>query len=360
MAMDPSATNSPACVICGSAHQISFRSAIGERTYCPACFHGHRRSIPDYSYTTTAMCSLGSDATRLSSQLEFLRPCLSAGATILEIGCATGELAALLHSHASLGGYEAIELSPAAEIAEKKVTKLHRQPLAQLQATGALRPQSFDLVIASHVIEHIADVQSEMAAMRAILKDDGSLFLEVPNGSGSDVLPFDDNASHIHFFSVNSLLHLLSVHGFQCVKAATGARLDARYSDSLRVLARPFRLPETAAGTALFARHALLEKHAKVIVWGAGSAATEILANFFDRDRILFFVDRDPAKQAKTCMGLPVFAPEEISRHPGQAILINSIDFAEIIRDDLRKICGNENRAILAIAELLEGSPPIR
>ena len=298
------------------------------------------------------MCSLGTDRQRLQSQLEFMADYVPQAASVLEIGCATGELAAHIQARLPIGRYEAIELSPAADVAEPRVTKLHRKPLVTVQGEGALPTGCFDLVIISHVLEHMRDIHREMKAMRLALKEDGILFVEVPNGAGNKGLPFDDNLAHLHFFSVNSLLHLLSIHGLSCLKATTGARLDARYSDSLRVLARPFRLPSLADKP--LSRHPDLAGLAAIIVWGAGSLATEILANFLDTDRILFFVDRDPAKQGKTCLGRPIHGPEVLRDYAGYPILINSVDFGKSIRQDIEAICKDSKMRVIDIAELLD------
>src|SRR6185312_3593519 len=188
----------------------------------------------------------------------------------------------------------------------------------------------FDLVIASHVIEHIEAVADDLAAVRQVLKPGGALFVEVPNRSGNRSLPFDDNRSHIHFFSATSLLRLLASHGLEALDVATGERLDDRYADSLRVVARPFETPSPA-------RRLLSERlgqQERLVVWGAGSLAEELLANFIDIERIDFFIDRNPANVGGQGLGRPVQGPEALGAAP-RTILVNSIDFADSIAADI-------------------------
>src|SRR5262249_53528264 len=156
-------------------------------------------------------------------------------------------------------------------------------------------PNSFDFVVMSHVLEHIEDVNAEMRGLCTILKPRGTLFIEVPNGSGHHLLPFDDNISHIHFFSPTSLARLLAAHGITIVAATTSALLEPRYVDCLRVIARRFMFSNERSN--VLSNHAALLGLNEIAVWGAGTLASELLANFFDVSRIAFFVDRDTTKQ---------------------------------------------------------------
>ncbi len=344
------APSSGSCPACGSTNLTSFRSATGERLCCSTCFHSYRPAGSAYSYSAIAMCSLGTSDQRLQSQVQFMAEYIPCHASILEIGCATGELAALIRSKFPVARYEATELSPAADAAAQHLTKLHRRTLREAQASGEIVSACFDLLIASHVLEHLPELDLELGAMRAALKGEGALFIEVPNGSGNKILPFDDNISHVHFFTINSLARLLAAHGFHCRKITSGAVLDSRYSDSLRVIATPFRLPRCTRR--LLSQHPSIANQGPFIIWGAGSLATELLANFFDLDQIAFFVDRDPAKHGKECLGRSIHSPMEALQYPHLPILVNSIDFAKSICLDVKNICGY-TRKIIFISDLL-------
>ena len=62
----------------------------------------------------------------------------------------------------------------------------------------------FDLVIASEVVEHLWDPESFFDEAYRVLRDDGYLIIETPEGKGS--LNYD---SHRHFFTVEILERLL-------------------------------------------------------------------------------------------------------------------------------------------------------
>ena len=179
----------------------------------------------------------------------------------------------------------------------------------------------------SHVLEHLVDVEAELLAIAKVLSPTGSIFLEVPNRGGARTLPIDDNRSHLHFFCATSLTRLLARLGLETVSTATNARLDARYSDSLRVIAKPFRTPVWSS--ALFSQAPAFPEQERIVVWGAGSAAYELLANFFELDKVSFFIDRNAKSAGSYCLGIPVRPPDDLGPEP-RTILVNSIDFAEL------------------------------
>lgn len=86
---------------------------------------------------------------------------------------------------------------------------------------------SFDAVLSCEVIEHLLDVPRSLAEMRRILQPGGKLFLSTPyhgrmKNLGLAMLGFDrhfdPSGPHIRFFTLKSLIHLLSHNGFQVRK----------------------------------------------------------------------------------------------------------------------------------------------
>ncbi|MGH7016538.1 MAG: methyltransferase domain-containing protein [Caulobacteraceae bacterium] len=286
----------------------------------------------------------------MASQIAFFAPFASENASILEIGCATGELAATTRPAIAPARYHAIELSPAGDQARRHVDRLHTQPLVELMAQGAIGEASFDLVLMSHVLEHLEDPGAEIDAIKRVLRPGGALFLEVPNRSGNRRLPIDDNRSHLQFFSPASLCRMLADRGMETLAAATDARLDARYADSLRVVAGPFATPTW--GATLLSDHPSLRGEDEIVVWGAGSLAMEMLANFFDPSRIAFFIDRDPAKLGEVCLGRPVRAPDALGASP-RTVLVNSIDFGPAIAADIAALYPGAAHRLVFVGDLL-------
>ena len=338
----------PKCPICNGIKLEGLTSVVGGRLYCRTCFHGWRLDIPQYPYSSVAMCSLGTNQERLQRQIRLFAPFLARDPDILEIGCATGELAAATRETLRVGRYEGIELSPAGEVARGRLDHLYCEPLRSLQDSGRIE-RKFDAILMSHVLEHVADVRAEVAAMKRQLKPRGLIFLEVPNGAGHRRLPIDDNWSHLHFFSVASLTRLLADQGMNVIATATDVMLDGRYADSLQVVALPHQLPSWKAG--FLSDHPLLAGESKIIVWGAGSVAEEILGNFFDREKIDFFVDKSNSQLGTELLGRPVRGPEALGNDP-RTIILASIEFAPAIAADIETLYPGRGHRLVPISEL--------
>ncbi len=343
-----------ACPVCASSEAQTLVTAVGPRAYCRVCFHGWRTDRPAYPYTNTAMCGLGTSAARLKMQIAFFAPYVTDGARVLEIGCATGELAAAVRASLSIGAYDGIELSPAGESARQVVDRLYVKPLPELLADGVI-DDTFDAILMSHVLEHLADPGAELKAMKRVLAPDGIIFLEVPNRGGARSLDIDDNRSHLHFFCATSLMRLLANHGIETVAAATGAKLDDRYADSLQVVATPFQTPKWSRTQ--LSDHPALAGEERIVVWGAGSLADEVLANYFDPASIDFFIDANPAKVGSTTLGRPVRGPEALGV-ARRTVLVNSIDFADAITTDIHRLYPGSNHRLVRVGDLIATAGP--
>jgi SAM-dependent methyltransferase len=340
------------CPVCSATAAFNLTTANGERFFCGACFHSWRPSI-DYDYSDASpMCLVGSSEGRLNAQAQFISARLKSGATVLEIGCATGELAELLQRRNAVARYDAIELSPrTAEIARRRVSTVFTTTLTEALVAGAIRPQAYDLIVMSHVLEHIADADQELRSVRTALRSDGQLFIEVPNASGNQRLPFDDNIAHVHFFSPTSLHRMLANHGMTALAVETRGWLDPRYSDSLRAIFGNFEPPQQQP--TLLSDRLPAEGTDRLAVWGAGSVAQELLANFFDTSRIAFFVDANPDKHGTFCLGARVLPPRALAEEDYSGVLINSVDFAPEIQLELERLVPDLRKPVFLIEELL-------
>ncbi|MEN3976048.1 class I SAM-dependent methyltransferase [Emcibacter sp. SYSU 3D8] len=338
------------CMVCGGETVSIVTTAIGERAYCRNCFHGWRLEAPSFEYSTVAMCSMVTTLERQESQAAFIAPFLNSEPRILEIGCAGGELAATLRRAFPGCWYEAVEPSPMAEKAMNHVDRLHTRPLDRLLADREVG-DNFDLIVMSHLLEHLPDPQGVIQSLSGLLSPGGTLFLEVPNRSGHRGLPLDDNISHLHFFSPSSLLRLLSNGGFEAQAVATGARLDARYADSLRIMARRFAPPQP--DRTLLSADPAFAHEGSIVVWGAGSVALEVLANFLDPAKIDFFIDKNPAKYGSMCLGKLVKAPAALGSTP-RTILIASVDFGEEISREILRLYPDAGHRLILVSEILD------
>jgi SAM-dependent methyltransferase len=162
----------------------------------------------------------------------------------LDIGCGDG---AFLQSLKSRGWdvYGTETSAAACAIARTKGISVHEGELA----SADFPDRFFDVITLWHVLEHIPDPVAELDRIRRMLRDDGSLVIEVPN-SDSPTLQFCggqwyglDVPRHLQHFSPSTLQHLLDSTGFLTKKCQSVHPFDstmAAYSVADR-LNFPFR-----------------------------------------------------------------------------------------------------------------------
>lgn len=140
--------------------------------------------------------------------------------SILDIGCATGSLLEFLRGR----GWRVtgVDISPGASYA-RDVRKLDVKniPLEENNFPAA----SFDVVLASHLIEHLNDPSSFLRESARILKTSGYIFITTPNIDGFQARLLGSRwrsaiFDHLYLFSVHSLKKMLFKAGFSAEKTA--------------------------------------------------------------------------------------------------------------------------------------------
>lgn len=125
---------------------------------------------------------------------------VGSGLQILDVGCGDGVISEPIMK---MGNYVAsVELPTIATLAKKcKVSSVMAGDAEEL----AFASDSFDVVIASEVVEHLWEPESFLNEAYRVLKPDGYLIIETPEGE--EGLQYD---SHRHYFTVERLKNMLS------------------------------------------------------------------------------------------------------------------------------------------------------
>jgi SAM-dependent methyltransferase len=160
---------------------------------------------------------------------------------VLDIGCATGALLARLRER----GWNTcgVEISPSAEYARAgRGLDVRSQALAE----NNFPPDGFDLILASHLIEHLNDPASFVREVYRILRPGGHFLVSTPNISGFQARLFKSRwrsaiFDHLYLFSVRTLRSLLTGAGFTIegvytwggLAAGTAPRFLKRAADRL-------------------------------------------------------------------------------------------------------------------------------
>jgi len=140
---------------------------------------------------------------------------------VLDVGCATGSLLAFLRQRGwETTGVEINEIQAEYGKRERKLD-IRKEPLEEIHFGGGY----FNVVIASHLIEHLNDPASFVSEVYRILASGGRFFVTTPNISGFQARLFKGRwrsaiFDHLYLFSVKTLTRLLKEKGFAIEKIA--------------------------------------------------------------------------------------------------------------------------------------------
>jgi SAM-dependent methyltransferase len=146
---------------------------------------------------------------------------------VLDSGCATGAMLNLLRDR----GWETtgVEISPSAGYARReRGLDVKSLPLEE----NHFPSDHFDLLLASHLIEHLTDPGSFVREAYRITAPGGRFFVTTPNIAGFQARLFRGRwrsaiFDHLYLFSVKTLSRLLRENGFTPEKIVTWGGLAA-------------------------------------------------------------------------------------------------------------------------------------
>src|SRR5579864_2768829 len=289
-------------------------------------------------------------------------------ARILEIGCATGHLLAVLKEQ----GYKNVQGVDSSPGCAKAAWNLYGIPVEAHTILDIPAPaQRFDMVLLLGVMEHLRDLDPAIAKLGALLGPRGRVYLAVPDAAHFDSnrdAPFQEfSLEHLNFFSATSLANLMRTRGF---KLLSGGRFRLEHShgtwcasiygvfenteadreswvrdeETEKGLAAYIRKSQEAEGRVRRTIENLAATGQPIVVWGTGAHTQSLLAmSALGKVNIAAFVDSNPKYQGQQLHGVPICAPESLAGRT-EPILISSYaaqqEIAQQIREKLR--LGNE------------------
>ena len=162
------------------------------------------------------------DRVRSDEIFGHVSDCLEPGARVLDFGGGTGSLMCQFVAR----GFDCsvIDYSPQAIEGVSRLGKT----LDELDESAR-----FDMIVASHVIEHVPDPLDTVRGLAARLAEGGSLYIEVPFELLGGPPNRRDPVTHINFFSDASLAQMVARAGLDLVRVWTEPTTHAQGHQSL-------------------------------------------------------------------------------------------------------------------------------
>lgn len=261
---------------------------------------------------------------KFEDRLVDILPLVIGGERVLEVGCAEGLLCQYLKIVRSVY-YTGIEPSLDRKSASRYLDEVYTT------VDEILDSNDYDLVLSFHTLEHIDDPLSALKKWKSLLKTDGRLIVEVPNGPGHPEICVDTNKEHINFFSPSTLSALFEQAGFELLRLTSGHFESPLYPDSIRAIARPSK----SCGERLSRLLGRFQKiPTPVAIYGLGGDFVKFIVPNIKQLMPVEFLDLNPAQ--RTYSNITIFPREyDNSLHKELNIIVSTFKFEEEVRQKL-------------------------
>ncbi|WP_295456428.1 class I SAM-dependent methyltransferase [uncultured Thiodictyon sp.] len=332
------------CARCGSGFADSDAQATTYDTYY--------RSFSKYA--DPAVATGGGEAPADLQRLEQLATDLSRQlprhARILDVGCGNGGLLKRLRllGFQELTGFDPSPICTARIHADAMNAESITLPLER-SWWHARNESPFDLIVLSHVLEHLFDVKAALQSLIALLSPGGKVYIEVPDPTRYDTHAF----LPLYFFDTEHINHLgpasfafladqlklsLTASGPKTIRLPNGANYPALFcfleaggltdlitTESLYGPLQDYVEQSIQRLAPLRMRIlSLVGDDTPFVLWGAGSLAQRLIAeHWFPRHSLLAVVDRDSKKHGLQFAGTTILPPEIALRDlPNRTVIL--------------------------------------
>jgi len=289
--------------------------------------------------------------------VDLLSQHVSLNSSIADVGCATG---ALLAEFKKRGFNNLVGFDPSKECCrigkELHGIEMKHSTINQLSRVN----EKYDVVIMTGVLEHLRDVDASIKSLNSIIKEDGRIFLAVPDAScyykhfGAPFQYF--SMEHINFFAPISLTNLMMRHGF---KKSFINRYDRKLgpnsiepvimglfsncNDSVAIETNAYDC-ETRDGITQYIDNSkkieiqinkkiydLVEAKTPLLVWASGTHTLRLLkTSLLSKANIIAFIDSNKNYQGKEINNKPILAPSECRDIDAEILISSQVAEAEI------------------------------
>ena len=190
----------------------------------------------------------------------------------------------------------------------------------------------FDFITCHYVFEHISDIKNALTAIKQSLKEDGVVFISVPNPISNlgDLMVID----HVNHFTHKSIDKMLRENGFESIKL-----IKDKMKDALIVLAcknkkyKSEQVPSSniysLAKNWLDIKTNLIYKchnYDRVIIFGAGFYGTWSFFALNKNKEVVCFIDNNPHLHESELFGIKVKEISHLASLPIEIPIVVSIN----------------------------------
>lgn len=220
----------------------------------------------------------------------------------------------------------------------------------------------YDLVVCNNFLEHQPDIDLFINKLRSCLKDDGYLYISVPNIKYliDKGCLYEFVADHLVYFSRSTLNLAFSMNGFEILEG-----YEKNNGNDLVIFARPRALVDFNEGIENVNRivqsmktfaDGAKSKNKRLAVWGAGHRALALMA-ICNLEQIEFVVDSAKFKQGKytPILHKKIISPEELVESGCDVLLVMLPgDYSQQIKKFISE-AGLKCEVVVFNDEVLEG-----
>ena len=267
---------------------------------------------------------------------------------VLDVGCSLGYTLSLFNED----GSQTLGIEPSEKLRKLAMGKYGVEVATDYFSKEFDLTDQYDLIILSHILEHLKNPKEFLSHMLCNLQNDGLIFIEVPS-----IELFDDKEmfgftfEHINYFSHGSLVNIMHEAGFEEVdqiifdndasvapfyptlggiwrkSSKKSHSLINRYDYDKSVLTKYVRIVTQYMDKINNRIEEIARKNVNVAIWGAGTLTANLLANTqLGNLSINIIYDSDPKKNGGTMNAIPIKKPECIS----DDLLLDDIDLIVI------------------------------
>jgi SAM-dependent methyltransferase len=153
------------------------------------------------------------------------------GAAILEIGVGSGSLLRTLKNK----GFAVV----GCDVSQGAQEALRRENIAVFPSLSQLRSAQFDIIIMSHVLEHVPNLCHFLSQVRLLLSMSGIVRIAVPNADCVEARSKHWNSYapyHVWYFNYRSLFNSLNKSNFSCIKFWTHESFSGFFLLAIRLI----------------------------------------------------------------------------------------------------------------------------